>query len=153
MKKLIFLVVPLFFWIAFLASASSASAEDFSPKIDKFEIRLADQRTAKLSFNFTRVKGGLARAEFSIGYEVDRNGSVLETGRVDGLKFSPAEVQVKILTLSPAGEDGEVSALLPVEETIRPGDKLRYFIYLRDGEGKKSNTVFYEFVFVDIQII
>jgi len=150
MKKwLTILLVGLFLSVI----ASLASADDSVPRIENFKLFLTGPRMARLDFSFTGVKGGLPKAEFTIVYEVERNGFSLQNGRVSGLKFIPnPETSIKIST-SATGENGEVRAALPVDESIKVGDKLKYLIYLVDGQGRKSNIVEFTFMFVEVQII
>jgi len=150
MKKwLVILLGILFLGV----STFLASADDSAPRIENFKVFLTGPRMARLDFSFTGVKGGLPKAEFTIAYEIERNGISLQSGQASGLKFVPdPRTPIKIST-SATGENGEVKAALPVEESIKIGDKIKYLIYLVDGQGRKSNIVEFTFTFVEVQII
>ena len=149
MKKWLVILLAM----AFLVIVVPVSAEDSMPKIENFRLFLTGPRMARLNFDFTGVKGGLPGAEFTIIYKVERNGFSLQSGRVSGLKFVPNPgTPIKIST-SLTGENGEVRAAMPVDESIKLGDRIKYSIYLVDGQGRESNTIEFVFTFVEAQII
>jgi len=140
MKKIVLIGLILVFLAGW---PSIASAENY-PQLNDFSITQSQNRV-KVQFSFSGVTGGLEAAEFTIGFVVIRDGALVQSDIQSGLKLKP-EFVVDIKT-----EEGKLETTIPLfrEEGLKSGDKIRYFIFLVDGQGRKSNTIIYEFELIE----
>lgn len=149
MKKIVILTLVLFFCFV-----GVTVAEDSSPKIENFKAEIGPSGVT-LGFDFSGVSGGLHLATFTIGYKIERSGAVIQSGMVSNLKIAP-DPKAKIEFLKKlTGEDGKFKASFPMkmEAGIKPGDKIKYFIFLVDSLKGKSNTVSFELTVTDYKLI
>ena len=148
-EKLKGLIGFLLVFVIFFVGAE-LMAEDYGggPVIKDFEMVQAGG-SVKFSFRFFNTVGGLEAAEISIVAVVMRNDEAVfaayQTGEFD--------MKSKYVSAYVAGDDGRgyFEAIVPSlkEKYLKSGDKIRYSIFLTDKNNRKSNTVLYEFVFVE----
>ena len=81
-----------------------------------------------------------------MGFIVFRNGKIIFVGAQSELALERKNLNL----IKEKGDKGEFKANVPLlDGWLEPGDTIRYFIYLTDASNRKSNTVIYEFVFVE----
>ena len=145
----------------FAVGAELMAEEDYSgvgPTIKNFVIK-KEGDNLRLSFSFFNVKGGLAAANFTVGYAIERGESIIESNVMTNLGIAPdlAKVAKSSKTMDILKvETGEFQVIVPwlrartiKDLELKSGDKIKYLIYLTDKNGRKSNTVFCEYLFIE----
>ncbi len=146
MKRLF--VLLLVFLVFSLLSKTRASD---SPRIENFSI-IQNGDNIEVVFDFKNVSGGLPSASFTMGFQILREGGVVDEGMV---------VEQKIITESGrkvtvqyegnnSKESGSFKAIIPQRNIkgLESGDSARYFIILIDGAGRYSNIAICKFTFI-----
>jgi len=143
----------IWFLIAFFVYAVGAElmAEDYNgmPAIKDFEI-VKDGEDLSLSFSFDNINGGLAEAKFTIGYIIERNGLVMKENIITNLVIVP---EVEKTEGFETGKFQMIAPWLEAKDTkeieLKLGDTIKYLIFLKDGAGRKSNTISYEYELIE----
>ncbi len=154
MKKMVRIILIVIMMMFMSVVSQQIFAADF-PQIENFSIRDLGNGL-RICFDFKKVFGGLKGAEFTIGYVVEnKEGVVLRYGIAENLAIVSKLTTAKITDLDLESNDGKFEAVVPAalakiaKKGLKSGDKIKYFIFLIDKEGRKSNTIFYEFLFVE----
>ncbi len=145
----------------FAIGANLMAEEDYGnvgPTLKDFIIA-KEGDNLRLSFSFFNVKGGLAAATFTVGYVIERGESTIESNVMTNLGIAPDLAKVSKLKSKIdifQIETGEFQVVIPwlraqsiKDLELKSGDKIKYLIYLTDKNGRKSNTVFCEYLFIE----
>lgn len=139
---------------AILTIATLVIAEE-NPRIENFSI-IQENGNFKIRFTFKGVAGGLRESEFTIGYLLVRKGVITERGMETGLKLEPVDSPqvIYFLVQQEKQEDGRFKGKVEgivgsffEKNRLKSKDKIKFFLFLTDSEGQKSEPVSYEFVF------
>ncbi|MDI6717909.1 MAG: hypothetical protein QMD86_02630 [Patescibacteria group bacterium] len=144
--RVIMSAVLIFFVLAIPTKPILVFAANF-PQIENFLIQ--DSGNAlKISFDFKGVIGGLEKAEFTVGYVVaHKEGVITRYDIAENLILAPKSTTT-IIKGKFQNTDGRFEISIPVslaKNGLKPGDKIKYFIFLIDELGRKSNIIFCEF--------
>ncbi len=136
------------------AVGAELMAEDYDgPRIENFAINKGEMNTIKISFSYSEIRGGLESSTFAIGYRIERDKKVMEENIATNLVISPDLKVASKVSIVDKSESGEFTASIPFFKTkqsgLKSGDKIKYYIFLIDSSGRKSNTVFYEYLFME----
>jgi len=148
-KALVLTLLMLFsFCFAFADPAESGIIKP-TPQIQNFKVEIWPAKTA-VSFDFSGVIGGLGLANFTLGYEITRNSIVLQRETFFGLELDQGESgDIELVNnFTPNDffkEMGKFEVSFPTDiNGLKVGDKIKYFIFLDDLWGRRSNVVFFE---------
>jgi len=150
----VFIIIGIILSILILLFLAVSAEADSAPEIKDFQI-IKDGDNLNLSFSFFNVKGGLAEAEFTVGYIVERDGATIEKNAIPNLSIAPDLVKVSKSQKINIPETGNFQVVIPwfrvkdIKDMLKSGDKIQYFIYLKDSAGRKSNTISYEYLFIE----
>jgi hypothetical protein len=143
----------LVFCIFFVGAELIAEDYDGGPRIENFAINKGDMNTIKIGFSYSNIKGGLESSTFAIGYRIERDKKVMEENIMANLVISSDPKVASKMSKVDKSENGEFTANIPLfkikQSGLKSGDKIKYYIFLIDSSGRKSNTVFYEYLFME----
>lgn len=154
MKKFKGLFGFLFVFLMFVASAGLMAEDGDNPTIKDFQV-IKDGDDLSLSFSFFNIRGGLAEATFTVGYIIQRDGAIVEKNAISNLSITPDLVKVSKSKKIDIPETGNFQVAIPwfkakdIKDLLKSGDKIQYFIYLKDSAGRKSNTILYKYVYIE----
>jgi hypothetical protein len=150
----VFIIIGIILSILILLFLAVSAEADSAPEIKDFQI-IKDGDNLNLSFSFFNVKGGLAEATFTVGYIVERDGATIEKNAISNLAIVSDLVKVSKSKKIDIPEMGKFQVIIPwfrakdIKDILKSGDKIQYFIYLKDNQGRKSNTIFYEYIYIE----
>jgi len=141
-------LVILFLWVLPVMGAEKNDwPQNDWPQMKNLKI-VKDNDDLLLTFSFFNVRGGLGKASFTIAYIIERNGGVVESNVMTNLGMIP-EVGKDL-------EAGDFRATVPflmaknfLDLELKTGDKIKYAIFLIDALKRRSNTVLYEYTFIE----
>ncbi|MBT9169536.1 MAG: hypothetical protein DDT19_02897 [Syntrophomonadaceae bacterium] len=152
-KKYIGFLLFLLVFCIFAVGAELMAGDYDGPRIENFAINEGKMNMIKISFSYSEIRGGLEASTFTIGYRIERDKKVMEENIETNLVISPDPKVVSKMSKVDNSENGEFTANIPFFKTkqsnLKSGDKIKYVIFLIDSSGRKSNTVFYEYLFVE----
>ena len=106
----------------------------------------------KFSFDFFNVKGGLVKADFTVGYRVFRDGVIIRES-IEDVKINISQIVFSEM-IELRKETGRFETAMFVTKeagrTLKTGDKIIYFILLIDEDGRESNVAICEFTFAEL---
>jgi len=147
MKKVI--VVLLVLALVLLVALETIMVLTNSPEIKDFKI-VQKGNNFEISFVYANVKGGLESALFTIGCQIYRKNELIAQVLQTDLQLETENLK-SVIQIDKTLENGNFKAIVPAlrEKDLKSGDKIKYFIFLIDGQDRKSNTIIYEFKFIE----
>ncbi|MCL5004514.1 MAG: hypothetical protein M1170_01040 [Patescibacteria group bacterium] len=108
----------------------------------------------KFSFDFFNVRGGLAKADFTVGYRIVRDGVIIreyiEDVRID-VAVAAETIRDAMSLIKETGKfETKMFTVKKTQKTLKTGDRIIYFIILSDEDGRKSNVAACEFTFAEL---